>query len=122
MDCKEQARKIYEVCISSAKVKRTITYQEVLNSLGYADGISGNAIRYGLELVLITCADQGLPKLTSIVVNKSTGEPSPNGLTVDLSVFVKKEWPAVNKIDWIYYWNKRKQLSHKYGTPGYWSK
>ena len=119
MHSMEQARKIYEICI---KAKRTITYQEILKSLGYEEGVSGNAIRYGLELALIACADKSLPKLTSIVVNKSTGKPSPKGLTIDSSVFDQKEWPAVNEIDWKYVWDKRKQLSHKYGTPGYWGR
>jgi len=77
VDCKEQARRIYGLCVVRANTtKRTLTYGEVLYSLGYKKGVSGQAIRYGLELVLIACADSGLPKLTSIVVNKLSGSPS----------------------------------------------
>ena len=77
MDCREQARKIYELCIARANdTKNTLSYGEVLKTLGYKKGVSGVAIRYGLELVLIACADNGLPILTSIVVNELTGSPS----------------------------------------------
>lgn len=73
LNCREQAKEIYEICI---KTKRCLTYEEVLDSLGYEKGVSEQAIRYGLELVLIACAELGLPILTSIVVNKSTRCPS----------------------------------------------
>ena len=128
MDCKEQARKIYEFCSSKAHIiDNTLTYGEVLKALGYQKGVSGQAIRYGLELVLIACADSGLPILTSIVVNQSTGSPSA-GEYPDNSwekeaqkVFSHKEWPDVDEIDWQYIWENRKRLSDKHGTPGYWS-
>lgn len=65
MNCREQAKKIYELCVSRANAtKKTMTYGEVLNALGYEKKVSGHAIRHGLELVLIACADSGLPDLT----------------------------------------------------------
>lgn len=127
MDSKEQARKIYELCIAKANAtKNTLTYGEVLKVLGYKKGVSGQAIRYGLELVLIACADSRLPILTSIVVNQLTGSPSA-GKYPDKSwekeaqrVFSHDEWPDVDEIDWKYIWENRKKLSDKHGTSGYW--
>ncbi len=101
MDCREQAKKIYELCVAKANAnKDTLTYGEVLNTLGYKKGVSGQAIRYGLELVLIACADSGLPILTSIVVNQLTGSPSagkyPESWENEAGkVFSYKEWPDV---------------------------
>lgn len=126
MDCKEQAKKIYELCVAKANAtKDTLTYGDVLNTLGYKKGVSGQAIRYGLELVLIACADSGLPILTSIVVNQLTGSPSageyPESWEKDARrVFSYKEWPDVDEIDWKYVWENRKKLSDKHGTHGYW--
>jgi hypothetical protein len=135
MNCREQARRIYELCVTRAKTsKDTFTYGEILNALGYEKGVSGNAIRYGLELVLIACLDSGLPILTSIVVNQSTGSPSPptptgeNPVTSNDSwekqiqkVFSHGEYPHVDKIDWDYVWENRHTLSDKHGLHSYWS-
>jgi len=77
VDCREQAKRIYGLCVTrSNTTKNTFTYGEILDALGYKKGVSGQAIRYGLELVLIACGDSGLPILTSIVVNKLSGSPS----------------------------------------------
>jgi len=121
----EQAKRIYEVCVASARNEKTLTYGDVLNFLGYKLGVSGIAIRYGLELTLITCADLGLPQLTSIVVNEATGRPSEGGHKgiweeEVQNVFNHQEWPNVDEIDWKYTWDNRKTLSDQYGTPGYW--
>jgi len=128
VDCKEQAKQIYKLCVASATItKKTLTYGEVLSALGYKKGVSGQAIRYGLELVLIACADSGLPILTSIVVNQSTGSPTA-GKYPDNSwkkeaqrVFRHVEWPNVDEIDWEYVWGNRQKLSDKHGEIGYWS-
>ncbi len=127
MKCNEQAKGIYEICVTSAKAKKTLMYREVLDFLGYQQGISGRTIRYGLELVMIACADMCLPLLTAIVVTQSTGRPSAGGYTKGSwkkeiqSVLNLKEWPKVDEIDWEYIYDNRKQLSDKHGTPGYWS-
>ena len=121
-----QAKKIYELCVNSAKRGETLTYGEVLQSLGYKKGVSGNAIRYGLELVLIACADRDLPMLTAIVVNQSNGKPSQGGYVgpswaKDIEkVFNHKKWPDVTVFAWEAVWDNRKELSKKYGTEGYW--
>ena len=135
MDCKEQAKQIYELCVTRANTtKNTFTYGEILKALGYKKNVSGQAIRYALELVLIACVDSGLPILTSIVINQLTGSPSPPappGEYLDNSlnlwekeaqkVFSHVEWPGVDEIDWEYVWENRKDLSDKHGTRGYWS-
>lgn len=126
MDSIEQAKKIYEVCVQNAKAGETVTYREVLKYLGYDKGVPGHAIRYGLELAWIGCSHYKLPILTSIVVNDSTGEPSPTGFSVSdwreyaQKVFEHKDWPPVNEIDWDYIWKNRRELSNNYGTRGYW--
>jgi hypothetical protein len=126
----EQAKQIYEMCVASARANKTLTYGNLLHSLGYGIGVTGHAIRYGLELVLVACAITKLPMLTSIVVNQSSGRPSDGGLPIDMdswekvakNVFDRNEWPLVNEIDWAFVWRNRKQLSKEYGTKGYWGK
>ena len=126
MNSIQQAKKIYEICVLNAKAGKTVTYREVLDHLGYAAGVPGHAIRYGLELAWIACSDTKLPVLTSIVVNDATGAPSPSGYSVPdwekdaQKVFNHKVWPRVDEIDWDYVWENRKKLSNIYGTRGYW--
>jgi len=122
----QQAMKIYEICAINAQAGQTVTYREVMNHLGYAPGVPGHAIRYGLELAWIACIHINLPSLTSIVVNEATGEPTESGYSVSdwkkdaQKVFKHKEWPDVDDIDWDYVWENRKKLSNRYGTRGYW--
>jgi hypothetical protein len=127
MNCKDQARKIYESCIAKVEASNNfLTYGEILYDLGYPKKVSGQAIRYGLELVLIACVDCKLPRLTSIIVNKLTGCPSAGEYRGPFEkearkVFNFKNWPGADEIDWEYVWKNRKQLSDRHGTPGYWS-
>lgn len=126
MDCRQQARKIYERCVLSAKEGRTLSYRDVLDHLGYDRRVQGHSIRYGLELVWIACAHSKLPILTSIVVAKATGAPNSAGYSVadwekDADeVFGQDEWPGVDEIDWDYVWAHRVELSNAHGTRGYW--
>ena len=123
----EQAKKIYEFCAPAAKNGTRITYREVLEKLGYGPNVSGNAIRYGLELAWIACVDAGVPSLTAIIVNRSSGRPSEGYSATDpkkdaMAVFAYKHWPPVDSIDWEYIWQNRAALSKKYGTRGYWTR
>lgn len=123
----EQAEKIYSVCAKAAKEGNTISYREVLDKLGYEPKVSGHAIRYGLELAWMACVHQGLPSLTAIVVNKSTGAPSEGYAVADWqkdkqAVFAVQRWPVADSIDWTFIWNNRVELSEKYGTRGYWTR
>lgn len=126
MNSIQQAKKIYEICVLKAKTGKTVTYQEVLDYLGYNIGTPGHAIRYGLELAWIACAYSDLPILTSIVVNNASGAPSSSGYSVPdwekdaQKVFNHREWPSVDVIKWDYIWDNRKDLSNTYGTRGYW--
>lgn len=126
MTCREQAVTIYELCVASAKTNNTLSYGDVISALGYGKGVRGHAIRYGLELVLIACAHLGLPILSSLVVNESSGSPSPEppGKSWEeeiLNSFRQEKWPHVDEIDWEYVWNNRNELSDRYGTSGYWT-
>ncbi len=122
----EQAKKIYDLCVTTAKSSKTLTYKDVLNSLGYKSSVTGNAIRYGLALTWIACADTKLPKLTSIVVQKATGKPS-KGYPIESwekdaqMVFDHQRWPSFDEIDWDYIWDNRINLSKKYNIPNYWN-
>lgn len=124
----DQAKRIYRICVERANAKRTVTYGEILNLLGYKNGVPGHAIRYGLELVLIACGDRGLPALTCIVVNDATGKPAEGGhpkATWEKDVqatFNQKEWPDMDDTDWSHVWKNRKMLSSRYGTLGYFGK
>ena len=64
MNSKEQAKKIYEICVDKAKSKdnKTLTYREVLDYLGYGPRVQGNAIKYGLQLTQIACKNEKLPE------------------------------------------------------------
>lgn len=122
----DQAVKIYECCVTAAGQRKTLSYRDVLDYLGYAQGVQGHAIRYGLELVWIACAHAGLPLLTSIIVSQSTGEPNSNGFAVNdwrenaKAVFDHELWPKAESIDWGFIWNNRAKLSNSHGTRGYW--
>lgn len=123
----EQAEKIYKICAQAAKEGNTISYREVLDELGYSQRVSGHAIRYGLELAWIACAHKGLPSLTAIVVNQSTGAPSEGYAVADWqkdkqAVFTVQSWPIADSIDWTFIWENRVELSEKYGTRGYWTR
>jgi len=123
----EQAEKIYSVCVAAAKESNTLSYRDVLDKLGYGPKAGGHVIRYGLELAWIACSHEGLPSLTAIVVNKSTGAPSEGYAVEDWQkdsqkVFAVRHWPDVDSIDWTFIWNSRVELSEKYGTRGYWTR
>jgi len=127
MNCIEQAKKIYTICVESASAKSLLTYQDVLAALGYKL-CGGHVIRYGLELAWIACVDFGLPSITSIIVNKQTQKPTASGYPIETwsddvdAVFNFTIWPDVEEIDWIYVWNNRSLLSDLHGTRGYWNK
>lgn len=126
MDCRQQARKIYEICVMSAQGGKTLSYREVLDYLDYKGKVQGHSIRYGLELVWIACAHSKLPILTSIVITQATGEPNAAGYSVANwekdaeEVFGRGKWPGVDEIDWDYVWTHRVDLSNTHGTRGYW--
>jgi len=127
VEAKEQARRAYTFCLTSLDAAReTVTYQQVTTGLGYPKGVSGNAIRYGLELLWIACATYGMPNLACIVVDKSTGKPAEGAypeseLDDEMDkVLAYDNWLDVNEMDWDFVWSNRKVLSDRHGTPGYW--
>jgi hypothetical protein len=127
MHSKEQAKKIYEICVANAQAGTRVSYGNVLDSLGYQPRARGHVIRYGLELTLIACAYSKLPILTCIVVTEETGQPAEGGHPLgnlkndQQRVFNHHEWPPLDAIDWDYVWKNRRELSDTYGTKGYWT-
>ena len=109
MNCVEQAKRIYSICVESASTA-VLTYQDALARIGYGPGVSGQAIRYGLELAWIACASLDLPILTTIIVNKQSGQPTASGYPLGnwseevQAVFDFQGWPEVDSIDWNYVW------------------
>ena len=103
----EHAERIYTVCVQAARDRKTITYREALDKLGYREKVGGHVIRFGLELAWIACAHAGIPSLTAIVVNQATGAPSDGYAVQDWridaeAVFAVKSWPTADSIDWDY--------------------
>ena len=84
MNSKAQAQRIYEFCVPA---DTPVTYRDVLEHLGYKAQVTGQAIRFGLELVRIACAQRELPVLTAIFVNKSTGKLSDGALPSNASAW-----------------------------------
>ena len=128
MNCIEQAKKIYEICVVNAKAKKFLTYREVLDYLGYKPRVRGHAIKFGLELTWIACADANLPKLTSIVVNKTTRKPTESGFphatweNDTQRVFNHQDWPSVDGINWDNVYENRIRLSNTHATSGFWTR
>ncbi len=123
----EQAAMIYTFSSQAAKAGKTVTYRDVLDYLGYGPGVSGQAIRYGLELAWIACSYMGIPSVTAIIVNQSSGAPS-EGYSVEdwerdaQQVFSQDNWHPSDEIDWNYVWYNRVGLSEKHSTRGYWTR
>ena len=122
----EQAPLIYELCVQATA---PLTYRQVLDHLGYGPSARGHVIRYGLELVRLACEMRGLPVLTAIVVQQSSGRPSDGGLPEDASdwelektrVLACRIWPPASEINWQFVWDNRRCLSDKYGMKDYWT-
>jgi len=128
MNSRAQVEEIYKLCLSevSNNNANTLTYGEVLEKLGYEKKTSGNAIRHALELLLIACGYHNLPRLSYLIVNKSSGRPTNNAYQHEKwdeeleKIKTFQTWPQVEEIDWEHIWNNRVSLSAQYGVPGYW--
>jgi hypothetical protein len=72
MTTHERALQIYQVLISLAHNRQTITY----SMLGELIGMPPQALGPHLEHVLRYCQQQNLPQITVLVVRKTAGNPS----------------------------------------------
>jgi hypothetical protein len=72
----ERAMQIWQVLISAAHNRQTLTY----DMLGKLIGMGANVLAQTLGCVMDYCKRNGLPPLTVLVVRRDTGEPG-TGLT-----------------------------------------
>ena len=91
----ERALQVWQILISAAANRQTLTYQMVAEALefegaGVLAQILGCLRRY--------CETENLPPLTCLVVNKKTGEPG-HGLTTIENLTKDRE--AVYNLNWF---------------------
>lgn len=72
-----RALQVWQILISKAHNRQTVTYINLANMIGYSDA---RPIPNILELIMRYCDQNRIPPLTALVVNKGTGIPG-NGLT-----------------------------------------
>lgn len=119
MNAVEQAAIIYPLLIKRAQVRTTATYGEVNAALGYKGNASGHAIRAGMDLIVLYCKEAGTPQLTSMIVNKNTGEPTDayaygegEDIPKEHSRCYEHDWEP--EIDYTAVWDRRFELRKKY--------
>ncbi len=73
----ERALQVWQVLIGAAHQQQTLTYGQLANRIGLA---GAGVLAQFLGVVMKYCAANGLPPLTCLVVNQTTGIPG-SGLT-----------------------------------------
>lgn len=90
-----RAIQIWQILISKAHNRQTITYGNLAGLLGYS---RADLMAYKLGHIMYFCKENNLPPLTVLVVNKETGKPG-DGFTENVDDFdVERE--NVFKYDW----------------------
>ena len=93
-----RAVKTYLMLIGMATRRETTTYSHIASQTG---NIASQAVGgLCLDPIAVYCRTNGFPSLTSIVVNKNTGEPGGSYVSVH-SVYRDRE--AVYDFDWLDY-------------------
>lgn len=77
MTRQQRASQIWSLLICAARERRTYTYGDVANILGYG---GAGVLSQTLGLIMTFCRNNALPPLTVLVVNQETGLPG-EGLT-----------------------------------------
>ncbi len=80
--------------------KKTITYGELAELMGYPDKRAGHTLGRQLGIIGQYCRLNDLPTLNAIVVNQTTGAPGEDVLLRDGRTF-KQEQKAVMAQDWF---------------------
>ena len=119
MNAVEQASIIYPLLVKHSNDRSVVTYGEVNAALGYKGNASGHAIRAGMDLIVLYCKEYDLPQLTSLIVNKKSGEPTEgyaygegeNILEEHMKCFNHK-WELT--IDYTTIWDQRFELRKKF--------
>jgi hypothetical protein len=119
MNAIEQAGVIYPMLVEAARDRSTITYGQVNNALGYKPNATGQAIRSGMDLLVLYCLENDLPKITSLIVNKNSGLPTEGyaygtgeNIPVEHSACFDHQWDRV--IDYSGIWDSRVELRRKH--------
>lgn len=76
----ERALQLWQILISKADNRQTMTYISLAKMAGYSDARPMMQI---LGYIMDYCQKEGLPPLTILVVNKATGEPGGGLSTVN---------------------------------------
>jgi len=80
MNRSERAMQVWQILIAVAHERRTITYGEVADLLGFE---GAGVLAQILGLIMIYCQTNELPPLTVLVVNQGTGLPGEGLTTVE---------------------------------------
>ena len=73
----QRASQIWQILISYAHTKQTLTYEKLAQLLGYR---GAGVLAQTLEHIMRWCEEQDVPPLTALVIGKSTKKPG-SGLT-----------------------------------------
>jgi len=68
-----RALQIWQILIARAANRQTITYTELAKIIGYKK--TGQFFAQLLDPIRVFCMNNGLPALTSLVIQKDTGRP-----------------------------------------------
>ena len=90
----ERAMQIWQILIAAAHERRILTYGHIAKLLGFG---GATVVSQFLGLIMRYCADNGLPPLTVLVVNKETGLPGEGLTTLEE---INKDREAVFNHDW----------------------
>ena len=115
----EQASIIYPLLVKYRNDRSVITYGEVNSALGYKGNASGHAIRAGMDLIVLYCKEYGLPQLTSLIINKNSGEPTEGyaygegeNISEEHMKCFNHKWELT--IDYTTIWDQRFELRKKF--------
>ena len=119
MNAIEQAGIIYPLLVKAARDRTTVTYGDVREKLGYDNTVSGQAFRFGLDIIVFYCLKNNYPQLTTLIVNKANGLPS-DTYAYDKDIDYSEEqsnsfnhsWSET--FDYTGIWDMRFELREKY--------
>ncbi len=76
MTREERALQIWPLLVAAAHNRQVLTYEIVADLIGMGPkGKGAGTLAQPLGVIMDYCSAQGLPPLTVLVVNKTTGEP-----------------------------------------------
>jgi hypothetical protein len=91
-----RALQVYLILMGAAKNRQTLTYRGLADTLQFG-GKGAGVLAHILGHIMYWCHEEGLPSLTSLVVNKESGLPGP-GLSAPADVNSERE--RIYEYDW----------------------